>query len=139
MPILNWEVSSSSVFASFFILMTHNSLVNFKLKYFQLWTKNPIKIPILRLIGPLVKIYEILYLFSKPKVSFFQILHYSLMLRKITLLDFFRSNITRKYQSKCKFFGLLSARIKIQQILIIFETTNQFSFILFINLKCHQT
>ena len=70
MPILNWEVNSSSIIASFFILMTHNSLVNFKLKYFQLWTKNPIKIPILKLIGSLVKIYEILYLFSKPKVSF---------------------------------------------------------------------
>ena len=39
MSILNWHVNSSSNFASFFIVMTHNSPENFKLIHFQLWTK----------------------------------------------------------------------------------------------------
>ena len=39
MSILKWQVSSSSNFASFFIFMTHNSSVNFKLIHILLWTK----------------------------------------------------------------------------------------------------
>ena len=39
MSILNWQANSSSNFASFFIFMTHNSIVNFKFTHFQLCTK----------------------------------------------------------------------------------------------------
>ena len=39
MPILKQKVSSSSIFVSFFIVMTHNSSVNFKVIHFLLWTK----------------------------------------------------------------------------------------------------
>ena len=39
MIILKEQVSSSSIFVSFFIVMTHNSTVNFKLIHFLLWTK----------------------------------------------------------------------------------------------------
>ena len=132
LPILNWEVNSSSIFASFFILMTHNSPVNFKLKYFQLWTKESHQ-------SPHFETYKCsgenlpnsLCYFSNQKLVFLQILHHCLISWKITPLDFCRSNITRKDQSKCKFLGLLSARIKIHQILVIFETTNQFSFKIF--------
>ena len=61
MSILNWQVDSSSIFASLFTVMTHNSPINFKLIHFQLWTKkkDPIKVPILRLSSALVKIYQI--------------------------------------------------------------------------------
>ena len=45
MSSLNWKVKSSSNFASFFILMTHNSPVNFKLIHFLLWIKGPNKSP----------------------------------------------------------------------------------------------
>ena len=45
MSILNWQVNSSSIFASFFIVMTHNSPVNFKLVHFQLWTKESYQSP----------------------------------------------------------------------------------------------
>ena len=69
-----------------------------------------------------------LYYFPNEKLVFLQILHHSLMSWKAAPLDFFRSNITRKDQSKCKFLGLLSARIKTHQILIIFGTINQCSF-----------
>ena len=128
MPILNWEVNSSSSFVSFFILMTHNSPVNFKLKYFQLWTKESHQ-------SPHFETYKCsgenlpnsLCYFSNQKLVFLQILHHFLVSWKITPLHFFRSKITRKDQSKCKILGLLSARIKIHQILVIFETTNQFS------------
>ena len=41
--------------------------------------------------------------------------------------------------SKCKFLRLLSARIKIHQILVSFETTNRFFFKFCINLQCHET
>ena len=39
MSVLKWQVNSSSNFASFFIVMTHNSSVNFKLILFLLWIK----------------------------------------------------------------------------------------------------
>ena len=39
MSILKQHVNSSSNFASFFIVMTHNSCVNFKLIRFLLWIK----------------------------------------------------------------------------------------------------
>ena len=41
--ILNWQVSSFSNFASFFIVATHNSPVNFKLIHFLPWIKGPNK------------------------------------------------------------------------------------------------
>ena len=37
MPILKWQVNSSSNFASFFIFMAHNCSVDFKLILFLLW------------------------------------------------------------------------------------------------------
>ena len=39
--VLKQQVSSSSIFVSFFIAMTHNSSVNFKVIHFLLWTKRP--------------------------------------------------------------------------------------------------
>ena len=39
MSILNWQVSSSLDFASFLIVMTYNSPVNFTLMHFLLWVK----------------------------------------------------------------------------------------------------
>ena len=39
MPILKWQVSSSSDFALFFIVMTNNYSINFKLIHFLLWMK----------------------------------------------------------------------------------------------------
>ena len=43
--VLNWQVNSSSNFASFFIVMTHDSPVNFKLIHFLLWIKGPHQSP----------------------------------------------------------------------------------------------
>ena len=44
----------------------------------------------------------------------------------------------KRNQSKCKLFRLSSARVKIQLILLIFETTNQFFFKFCITLQCHE-
>ena len=43
--ILNWQVKFSSIFASFFIFITHISSVNFKLIHFLFWIKGPNKSP----------------------------------------------------------------------------------------------
>ena len=59
MSILNWQVNFSSNFASFFIVMTHNSSVNFNLMHFILWIKGLHQRPILRLSSALVKIFQI--------------------------------------------------------------------------------
>ena len=122
--VLNWEVNFSSIFGSFFILMTHNSPVNLKLMNFQLWTKESDQS---RNFETFKCSGENFSHFWKQKSVFLQILHYSLVSWKITALDFFRSNITRTDISKCTFLGLLSARIKIHQIFVIFETAKQFS------------
>ena len=39
MSVLKWKVNSSSNFALFFIVMTHNSSANFKVIHFLLWAK----------------------------------------------------------------------------------------------------
>ena len=129
MSVLNREVNSFSIFLTLFILMTHNSPVNLKLMHFQLWTKESHQSPNFETFKCSGENFSNSSChFWKQKSVFLQILHHSLVSWKITLLDFFRSNITRKDISKCKFLGLLSARIKIHQIFVIFETTNQFFF-----------
>ena len=92
---------------------------------FNFGQKNSIKVPILRFTSALVEIRQILCYFPNQKLVFLQIFHHSLVSWKITPLDFFRSDIiTGKDQWKCRFLGLLSARIKIHQIRVIFKTTN---------------
>ena len=44
--VLKWQVNSSSMFASFLIVMTHNYPVNFMFLHFQLWTKESYQSPI---------------------------------------------------------------------------------------------
>ena len=127
--VLNWEVNSPSIFAPFFILMKGHFPVNLKLVHFQLWTKESHQSPNFETFkGCDENFSNSSCHFWKQKSVFLQILHHCLVSWKITQLDLFRSNITGKDISKCKFLGLSSARVKISQILVIFETTNQFSF-----------
>ena len=99
MPILNCEVNSFSVFASFFILMTHNFPYILSSHIFNFGQKNPITVPILRFTSAMVKIWQICCYFPNQKLVFLQILHHSLVSWKVTPLHFFRSNITGKDQS----------------------------------------
>ena len=60
LPILNWQVNSSSRFASVFIAMTYNFRLNFiKLIHFKLREEDAIKVPSLRLSSALIKICQI--------------------------------------------------------------------------------
>ena len=94
MSILKRQVDYSPNFASFFIIMTHNSSVNFKLILFLIWMKGPIKVPILRRSSALMKIYHIpIAIFQTTSRFLFHILHHSSVSWKITSLYFFRSKI----------------------------------------------
>ena len=94
MSILNWQVKSSSNFASFFILMTHNSPVNFKLIHFLLWIKGSHQSPNFKTFEcsgenlPNSSCY-----FWKLMSVFLQILHQYSVPSNITPLYFFSSNI----------------------------------------------
>ena len=143
MSVLNRQVNSSSNFASFFSVMTHSSSANFQLIHYLHWTKEShesINFDTFKCSDenlPNTSCY-----FPNHKSVFLQILHESSVSRKITTLYFFRSNVItlhEKDQSKCKFLRLLSAWVKIDQILAIFETTNQFFFKFCITLQYHET
>ena len=144
--ILKWQVSSSSVSVSFFIVMTHNSSVNSKLIHFLFLTKGSHGSPNFDTFQCSGKnlINSSCY-FSNHKSVFLQILHHSSLSWKITPLYFFRSNIKylntlhNRNQSKCTFVRLLSAWIKIHQIMVIFETTSQFFFKFCITLQGDET
>ena len=94
MSILKWQVNSSSLFVSFFIVMTHNSSVNLKLIRFLLLTKGSHEIPNFDTFQCSGKnLPNSSCHFSNHKSGFLQILHHSSVSWKITLLYFFRSNI----------------------------------------------
>ena len=92
MSVLNWSIPFQN-FASFFIVITHNSPVDFKLIHFLLGIKVPHKsskfwVPTFKCSGK-----------NLPNSSCYfpnhkSILHHSLVSWKITPLYFFRSNIT---------------------------------------------
>ena len=95
MSVLKWQVNSSSNFASFFIVMTHNSSVNFKLTHFLLWIKGSHRCPNFETFGCSAKNLpnSSCYFPNHKSVFFCQILHHSSVSWNITPLYFFNSNI----------------------------------------------
>ena len=94
--ILKRHVSSSSNLASFFIVMTQNSSVNFKLIHFLLWIKGFHQKPNLEFVRcSSENLSYSSYHFPNHKSAVLQILYHSAasLSRKITHLDFFRSNV----------------------------------------------
>ena len=81
--------------------------------------------------------------FPNYKSVFLQTLHHSSVSWKITCLYFFSVKrytlCTKRNQLKCKFLRLLRGRVKIHQILVIFETIYQFFFKFCIMLPWHET
>ena len=79
MPILKWQINSISNFASFFIVITHNCPLNFKLIHFLLCLKDRMKVPVLRISCALVKICQYPHVILQPnhKSVFLQILHHT--------------------------------------------------------------
>ena len=95
-PHANFETTSQFLFklCIIFIVMTHNSFVNFKLLLFILWIKGPHQSPNFETFKcssenlPYSSCH-----FPKHKSVFLQILHHSSVSSKITPVYFFRSNI----------------------------------------------
>ena len=108
MSTLKRQVSSSSIFVSFFIVMTHNSTVNLKLIYFLLWTKDQSsKFDTFECSGE--NLQNSCH-FPINKSVFLQILYHSSVSRKITPLYFCSSNNTyfgQKEPIKGKIFEAL--------------------------------
>ena len=95
MSILKRHVSSSSIFVSFFVFMTHNSSVNFKVIHFLLWAKGSHQsssFDNFECSGE--NLPNSSCHFPSNKSFFLQILHHSSMSWKITPLYFFSSNNT---------------------------------------------
>ena len=92
LSILKWQVSSSSNFASFFIAMTCNSSVNFKLIHFLLWTKGSHQSPNFDTFKCSGENLPNSCHFPSNKSVFLQILHHSSMSWEITPLYVFSSN-----------------------------------------------
>ena len=134
-----------SYFASFFIVKTHNSPVNFKLIHFLLGMNVPHKSPNFesQLSSTLVKICQIPHVTFRTKSQLFFKFCITLQCHKRQLLCTFLGQTLYTFHgrdlSKCEFLRLLSALIKINQILVIFETTNQFFFQFSVNKQCHET
>ena len=108
MSILKCQSNSSSNFASFFIVMTYNSSINFKLGHFLLWTKESHQGPnfdTFKCSGKNLPNFS--GQFSNHKLLFLRILHYSSVPWKITPLFFFSSNnlyFAQKEPIKVKIF-----------------------------------
>ena len=93
MSILKRQVSSSSMFASFFIFMKHNSSINFMIIHFLLWLKGyhqSSSFNTFECSGQNLPNYSCH--FPSNKSVFFQILQHSSMSWKITPLYFFSSD-----------------------------------------------
>ena len=86
MLILKQQVNSSSNFASFFIVMTHNSSVNFKLIHFLLWIKGSHQ-------SPNFETFECAGENLRNSSCHLPNLHHSSVSCKITHPYFFRSNV----------------------------------------------
>ena len=143
MSILKRKVDSSSNFESVFIVMAHNPFVNFKPFFFYFGQKEPIKVPLLTLLSALVNICQISHV-SLQTISPLQILHHSSMSWKITPLFFFQLKqdilCSKRRPLKLIFFWLLSAPVKIHQILYVNpEMASQFRVKFCIILCCHKT
>ena len=131
MPVLKWQVSSSTNFTLFFIVMTHNFSLKFQVIHFLLWAKGSHQSPnfdTFECSGE--NLLNCLCHFPSNKSVLLQILHHSSTSWKITPLYFFISNIHTLHKRsplKWKSVRLLSAQVKICQIPYVnIETTSRF-------------
>ena len=120
MSILKRQVSSSSIFVSFFIAMTHNFSVNFDLIHFLLWTIGSDQSSNFDTFKCSVENLPNSCHFPSNKSIILYILHHSSMSWEITPLSFFSSN-------NIYFVQKSRAPAKFSQISYVnFETTTKF-------------
>ena len=133
MLILKWQVNFSSDFSSFFRVITYNSSVSHVVCgscIFYYDQKDPMNL-ILTFSNVLIKICQISHVIFQTTIQFFFKFCMNLLSWNILLCTFLGQTLYtlhKRDQSKCKFFRLFSAQIKIHQILVIFETKNKFLF-----------
>ena len=129
MSVLKQQVNSYSDFSSYFSVITYNSSVSCSSCIFYFGQKDLMKIPILTLSSALMKICQIPHFIFQTTSHFFFKFCKTLQCHEIQLLCTFLGRtlytLLERDQSKCKFFKLFSAQIKIHQILVIFETKIQ--------------
>ena len=112
--------------------MAHNASVNFKLVYFLLWIKKIPSQETFECSGENLPNYSCHF----PNQSFYS--NFTSLLHNSSVLSLGQTLYTlhKRNQSKCKFLRLPSTRVKIHQILVIFETTKQFFFKCVIPYRC---
>ena len=141
--VLKWQVNSSSNFALFFIVMTHNSSANFKVIPSLRWTKASHHSPnfdTFKWSGENLPNFS--NLFSNHKSVFLQNLHIFSVSWKIAPLYFYSSNniyFGHKEPIKKVFLDFLRAWIKIYEVHVNFKMTSQLLFNFCIILHCHDT
>ena len=144
MSILNWQVNSSSNLVSFFIVMTQNFPVNFKLIHFLPWIKGSLSksqfLDFQTCSGE--NLLNSSWHFWKHKSVFLQMLQsiFSVIKHNSHILFLAQALYTlfKRSPLKYKFLRFLSARVKLRQIpLVNFELTSQILFKFCIILHCH--
>ena len=133
--ILNWQVNSSSNFASFLTVMTQNSSVSFKPIHFLFWMKgHPSKSQFLdfqtcsgeNLLNSLCNFWKHKSFFPSNVASIFSTIKHNC---PIPFLAQTLYTLVKSSPLMCKFLRFLSARVKICQIPHVnFELTSQFFF-----------
>ena len=141
MEILKRQVNSSSNLASFFIVTTHNTPINFNFIRSLLWRKwshQCSNFETFKYSGENVP-YSSCH-FPNHKSVFLQILHHCSVPWKITLYSLGHTLHTfhKKNESKWEFLRIFSAQVKLYQIFVMFETANQFFLIFCITLQCYE-
>ena len=143
MSILKWKVDSSSNFESVFIVMAHNPFVNFKPFFFLLWAKRAHQSPTFDTFEcssehlPNFSCLSPNYKSSSNFASLFNVM-------KDNSSVFFQLKqdilCSKRRPLKLTFFWLLSAPVKIRQILYVNpEMASQFHVKFCIILRCHNT
>ena len=101
------------------------------------------KVPILTLPSVLMKICQIPHVMFQTTSHFLFKFSMTPQCHELqlpcTFLGQTSYTLHKKDQSKCKFFRLPNARIKIHQILVIFETKNRFFFTFGTTLQYYET
>ena len=143
MSILKWQINSISNFASFFIVIMHNSPLNFKLIHFLLSIKRSNESPNFKnFVCYGENSPNSSYDFPNHKSVFFSNFasHSSVMKYSSSVISLAQTFYTFVKSSplRCKYLRLSSSRVEICQIpYVTFEMSSQFLFRFFIILQCH--
>ena len=140
MSVLKWKVNSSSNFALFFIVMTHNSSVNFKVIPFLLWTKGSHQssnFDTFKCFGENLPNFSCLF---SNHWSFFKICitpqyHERWLLGTFSWIY----TLATRSQLKKSFLAFSSAQVKICDVHVNFKMRSQFLFNYCIIIHCHHT